>query len=118
MFDLIGGRTRTPLIKSQLLWYCTSGGDPTVFAHLTRILRLAGIKLWGSFGARRSKPLAAGGLSRVNALCVISRAREAEPSAVGNLASAAERGAAFFSWGSVGRGAGGERGGGGRRRQR
>ena len=37
--------------------------------------------------------------SRVNALCVISRAREAEPSAVGSLAPAAERGAAFFCFG-------------------
>jgi len=33
---------------------------------------------------------------RVNALCVVSRAREAAPSAVANLAPAAERGAYCF----------------------
>ena len=39
------------------------------------------------------------GFSRVNALCVISRAREAAAERGGNLAPAAERGAAFFCFG-------------------
>ena len=54
----------------------------------------AGIELWGSFGARRSKPLAAGG--RVNRLALGFLARAGSRGGIAFWSGAGARGAAVF----------------------